>query len=236
MISWACQEANFQFKSNGDTKKPKRPGIQDIPEVTGPSRRIKASYLCKFSLLLFFLPLQRPHHAHALFDFTPHHPTQLRFLRGDVIELLDCSDSMRWRGRCHGHVGYFPPEYVQPIYQCQWPDASDQYASVPTDSGRLRPAPFALPSCSAPTHKMSGAANGLWANCLQCYWLPPVMPPVSHKPHPVSFSGAIGHFRLSPQQLHISFKMSKNIKYGPRHCGQLTDITAKHTFHSMTVQ
>lgn len=62
---------------------------------------------------------QRPHHAHALFDFTPHHPSQLRFLRGDVIELMDCSDSLRWRGRCHGHVGYFPPEYVQPIYQCQ---------------------------------------------------------------------------------------------------------------------
>lgn len=60
-------------------------------------------------------PLQRPHHAHALFDFMPHHPTQLRFLRGDVIELLDCSDPLRWRGRCHGHVGFFPPEYVQPI-------------------------------------------------------------------------------------------------------------------------
>ncbi|XP_029945679.1 GRB2 related adaptor protein a [Salarias fasciatus] len=62
---------------------------------------------------------RRPHHAHALFDFTPHHPSQLRFLRGDVIELIDCSDSLRWRGRCHGRVGCFPPEYVQPIYQCQ---------------------------------------------------------------------------------------------------------------------
>ncbi|TKS91758.1 GRB2-related adapter protein [Collichthys lucidus] len=62
---------------------------------------------------------RRPHHAHALFDLNPHHPSQLRFVRGDVIELLDCSDSVRWRGRCHGHVGYFPPEYVQPIYHCQ---------------------------------------------------------------------------------------------------------------------
>ncbi|KAF0032524.1 hypothetical protein F2P81_014814 [Scophthalmus maximus] len=62
---------------------------------------------------------RRPHHAHALFDFSPHHPSQLRFLRGDVIELIDCSDSVRWRGRCHGHVGYFPPEYVQPIFHCQ---------------------------------------------------------------------------------------------------------------------
>uniref|UniRef100_A0A674NIP1 GRB2 related adaptor protein a n=1 Tax=Takifugu rubripes TaxID=31033 RepID=A0A674NIP1_TAKRU len=61
----------------------------------------------------------RPHHGHALFDFTPQHPTQLHFLRGDVIELLDTSDPLRWRGRCHGHVGFFPPEYVQPIYHCQ---------------------------------------------------------------------------------------------------------------------
>uniref|UniRef100_A0A674MT60 GRB2 related adaptor protein a n=1 Tax=Takifugu rubripes TaxID=31033 RepID=A0A674MT60_TAKRU len=63
--------------------------------------------------------LVRPHHGHALFDFTPQHPTQLHFLRGDVIELLDTSDPLRWRGRCHGHVGFFPPEYVQPIYHCQ---------------------------------------------------------------------------------------------------------------------
>ncbi|XP_055752666.1 GRB2 related adaptor protein a [Salvelinus fontinalis] len=60
---------------------------------------------------------RRPHHAHALFDFTPNHPSQLRFLRGDVIDLLDCSDSLRWRGRCHGRVGFFPPEYVQAVYQ-----------------------------------------------------------------------------------------------------------------------
>ncbi|XP_054892062.1 GRB2 related adaptor protein a isoform X2 [Poeciliopsis prolifica] len=62
---------------------------------------------------------RRPHHAHALFDFNPHHPSQLRFVRGDLIELVDCSDSVRWRGRCHGRLGYFPPEYVQPIYQYQ---------------------------------------------------------------------------------------------------------------------
>ncbi|XP_077940251.1 GRB2 related adaptor protein a isoform X3 [Gasterosteus aculeatus] len=62
---------------------------------------------------------RRPHHAHALFDFAPHHPSQLRFQRGDVIELMDCSDSLRWRGRCHGQVGYFPPDYVQPIHHCQ---------------------------------------------------------------------------------------------------------------------
>ncbi|KAL0204225.1 hypothetical protein M9458_002243, partial [Cirrhinus mrigala] len=35
----------------------------------------------------------RPRHAHALFDFTSNHATHLRFLRGDVIDLLDCSDA-----------------------------------------------------------------------------------------------------------------------------------------------
>ncbi|KAJ8345189.1 hypothetical protein SKAU_G00293820 [Synaphobranchus kaupii] len=57
----------------------------------------------------------RAHHGHALFDFKPQHPSQLHFHRGDVIDLLDCSDAQRWKGRCHGRVGFFPPEYVQPI-------------------------------------------------------------------------------------------------------------------------
>ncbi|XP_043098198.1 GRB2 related adaptor protein b isoform X3 [Puntigrus tetrazona] len=60
--------------------------------------------------------LARPRHAHALFDFTSNHATHLRFLRGDIIDLLDCSDAQCWRGRCRGRVGVFPPEYVQPIY------------------------------------------------------------------------------------------------------------------------
>uniref|UniRef100_A0AAY5L9E5 GRB2-related adaptor protein a n=1 Tax=Esox lucius TaxID=8010 RepID=A0AAY5L9E5_ESOLU len=58
---------------------------------------------------------KRPLHAKAVYDFTPNHPSQLRFLRGDYIDLLDCSDSLRWTGRCHGRVGFFPPEYVQPM-------------------------------------------------------------------------------------------------------------------------
>lgn len=83
---------------------------------------------------------QRSHHAQAVFDFTPHHPSQLRFLRGDVIELIDCSDSVRWRGRCHGRVGYFPPEYVQPIYHCQWPDfVSNKRTAIPSGSPTSHP-------------------------------------------------------------------------------------------------
>ncbi|XP_075948166.1 GRB2-related adapter protein-like isoform X4 [Anarhichas minor] len=60
--------------------------------------------------------LQKARLAHALCDYTPPQTANLHFLRGDVIDLLDCSSSLAWRGRCRGRVGIFPPEYVQPLY------------------------------------------------------------------------------------------------------------------------
>ncbi|CAL1601236.1 unnamed protein product [Knipowitschia caucasica] len=54
--------------------------------------------------------------AHALCDYSPTHSACLRFQRGDVIQLLDCSSHLTWRGRCRGRVGIFPPQYVQPLY------------------------------------------------------------------------------------------------------------------------
>lgn len=60
--------------------------------------------------------VEKPRLAHALCDYTPPHTAHLHFLRGDVIDLLDCSSSLSSRGRCRGRVGVFPPEYVQPLY------------------------------------------------------------------------------------------------------------------------
>ncbi|CAF92734.1 unnamed protein product, partial [Tetraodon nigroviridis] len=54
--------------------------------------------------------------AHALCDYTPPHTAHLHFLRGDIIDLLDCSSSLSWRGRCRGRVGVFPPACVQPLH------------------------------------------------------------------------------------------------------------------------
>ncbi|XP_073333272.1 GRB2-related adapter protein-like isoform X2 [Pagrus major] len=59
---------------------------------------------------------RKPRLAHALCDYTPPHTAHLHFLRGDIIDLLDCSSSLTWRGRCRGRVGIFPPEFVQPLY------------------------------------------------------------------------------------------------------------------------
>ncbi|XP_029362879.1 GRB2-related adapter protein-like isoform X4 [Echeneis naucrates] len=59
---------------------------------------------------------RKPRLAHALCDYTPPQTAHLHFLRGDLIDLLDCSGSLTWRGRCRGRVGIFPPEYVQLLH------------------------------------------------------------------------------------------------------------------------
>ncbi|XP_061587025.1 GRB2-related adapter protein-like isoform X1 [Cololabis saira] len=61
--------------------------------------------------------LKKPRLAHALCDYNPTQTTHLRFLQGDIIDLLDCSSSLNWRGRCRGRVGIFPPECVQAMYR-----------------------------------------------------------------------------------------------------------------------
>uniref|UniRef100_A0A3B4Z3V2 GRB2 related adaptor protein b n=1 Tax=Seriola lalandi dorsalis TaxID=1841481 RepID=A0A3B4Z3V2_SERLL len=58
----------------------------------------------------------KPRLAHALCDYTPPQTAHLHFLRGDIIDLLDCSSSLTWRGRCRGRVGIFPREYAQKVY------------------------------------------------------------------------------------------------------------------------
>ncbi|TWW58867.1 GRB2-related adapter protein, partial [Takifugu flavidus] len=62
------------------------------------------------------LDLGKTRLAHALCDYTPPHTAHLHFLRGDVIDLLDCSSALSWRGRCRGRVGVFPPACVQPLH------------------------------------------------------------------------------------------------------------------------
>uniref|UniRef100_A0A8D3EGD8 GRB2 related adaptor protein b n=1 Tax=Scophthalmus maximus TaxID=52904 RepID=A0A8D3EGD8_SCOMX len=60
-------------------------------------------------------PSSSPHlssHPGSLCDYTPRQTAHLHFQRGDVIDLLDCSGSLTWRGRCRGRVGDFPPQYV----------------------------------------------------------------------------------------------------------------------------
>ncbi|NXE12735.1 GRAP protein, partial [Lophotis ruficrista] len=56
-----------------------------------------------------------PKFVQAQFDFSAHDCSQLPFLRGDIIEVLDCPDPNWWQGKIYGRVGLFPRNYVHPI-------------------------------------------------------------------------------------------------------------------------
>lgn len=114
-ISWNCDfiSHGHVFKSNNVTLY----CYSEVVTLCFVWLLIQCTVLsCPWFVCVCVFLFQRPRHAHALFDFTSNHATHLRFLRGDVIDLLDCSDAQCWRGRCRGRVGVFPPEYVQPMY------------------------------------------------------------------------------------------------------------------------
>ncbi|NXF47910.1 GRAP protein, partial [Oceanites oceanicus] len=56
-----------------------------------------------------------PKFVQAQFDFSAHDGSQLPFLRGDIIEVLDYPDPNWWQGKIYGRVGLFPRNYVHPI-------------------------------------------------------------------------------------------------------------------------
>ncbi|NXD82236.1 GRAP protein, partial [Halcyon senegalensis] len=56
-----------------------------------------------------------PKFVQAQFNFSAHDDSQLPFLRGDIIEVLDCPDPNWWQGKIYGRVGLFPRNYVHPI-------------------------------------------------------------------------------------------------------------------------
>ncbi|NWI02529.1 GRAP protein, partial [Tichodroma muraria] len=59
--------------------------------------------------------VKRPRFVQARFDFSAQEGSQLPFLRGDIIEVLDCPDPSWWQGKIYGRVGLFPRSYVRPI-------------------------------------------------------------------------------------------------------------------------
>ncbi|NXX92528.1 GRAP protein, partial [Centropus bengalensis] len=61
--------------------------------------------------------VKRPKFVQAQFDFSAHTSSQLPFLRGDIIEVLDYPDPKWWQGKIYGRVGLFPRSYVHPIHK-----------------------------------------------------------------------------------------------------------------------
>ncbi|XP_074914610.1 GRB2-related adapter protein [Buteo buteo] len=75
--------------------------------------------------------VRRPKFVQAQFDFSAHDGSQLPFLRGDIIEVLDCPDPNWWQGKIYGRVGLFPRNYVHPIRKLHVP-SSPRMVPIPT--------------------------------------------------------------------------------------------------------
>ncbi|XP_022664229.1 protein enhancer of sevenless 2B isoform X2 [Varroa destructor] len=50
----------------------------------------------------------------AMYDFTPQEAGELEFRRGEIINVIDRSDSNWWEGEIGNRRGYFPATYVNP--------------------------------------------------------------------------------------------------------------------------
>ncbi|NXY01742.1 GRAP protein, partial [Pteruthius melanotis] len=61
--------------------------------------------------------VKRPRFVQAQFDFSAQEGSQLPFLRGDIIEVLDTPNPNWWQGKIYGRVGLFPRNYVHPIHK-----------------------------------------------------------------------------------------------------------------------
>ncbi|XP_069766044.1 GRB2-related adaptor protein 2-like isoform X2 [Narcine bancroftii] len=59
--------------------------------------------------------MQKARRVRALFDFTAEAYDELDFKCGDIIEVLDTTDSSWWKGSLWGRIGLFPSNYVSLI-------------------------------------------------------------------------------------------------------------------------
>uniref|UniRef100_A0A8D0BPB2 GRB2-related adapter protein n=1 Tax=Salvator merianae TaxID=96440 RepID=A0A8D0BPB2_SALMN len=58
---------------------------------------------------------RKPKFVQAQFSFSAETPSQLSFCRGDILEIVDCSDAHWWRGTIGTKTGLFPRNYVFPL-------------------------------------------------------------------------------------------------------------------------
>ncbi|XP_061837478.1 GRB2-related adapter protein 2-like [Nerophis lumbriciformis] len=55
----------------------------------------------------------RPSQVKAMYDFTAEEDDELSFCAGDIIEVMDSSDTSWWRGRLRDKSGLFPSNYTK---------------------------------------------------------------------------------------------------------------------------
>ncbi|XP_028310078.1 GRB2-related adapter protein 2a isoform X2 [Gouania willdenowi] len=96
----------------------KRPGLEERAHTIGHTGRSSspvnsAQHPRRYSDAF----PQRVHmiQVRALYNFKVEEDDELGFLAGDIIEVLDRSDTLWWKGRLRGKIGLFPANYTTPV-------------------------------------------------------------------------------------------------------------------------
>ncbi|KAG9338893.1 hypothetical protein JZ751_025333 [Albula glossodonta] len=99
-----------------------RRAMAEIRRAMAEIRRAMAEWRNQIALHLFptgrltLCHIPRPvMQVRALYDFIAEESDELAFGVGDIIEVLDHTDSSWWRGRLRGKTGLFPSNYVTPV-------------------------------------------------------------------------------------------------------------------------
>lgn len=64
----------------------------------------------------------------AIYDFWPSEPGELRILKGNIITVLEYSQTQWWKGLLDGRIGLFPTNYVE-----EWSNPSQE--DIGTNTG-----------------------------------------------------------------------------------------------------
>ncbi|XP_034567379.1 GRB2-related adapter protein 2a [Notolabrus celidotus] len=98
----------------------KRTGLEERAHTighTGRSSPVPSAFPPRRTSETMPLPQRGPSslQVKALYNFTAEEDDELGFCAGDIIEVMDRSDTSWWRGRLRGRSGLFPANYTEPV-------------------------------------------------------------------------------------------------------------------------
>ncbi|XP_047669837.1 GRB2-related adapter protein 2b isoform X4 [Tachysurus fulvidraco] len=111
------QEARYQSVPSGPLGPPKCPANMFPPPQEARYQSVPSGPLGppKCPANMFPPPQASLLKVKALYDFIAEEQDELNFSAGDIIEVVDQTESFWWVGRVRGRTGLFPTNYITPL-------------------------------------------------------------------------------------------------------------------------
>ncbi|XP_063072164.1 growth factor receptor-bound protein 2-like [Engraulis encrasicolus] len=106
---------SVQPRRPSDQQQNKRPSLEDGSSGTGSLPRVPFQQQPFRQVIPEPTSQLVPTQVKALYDFQAEEDDELGFKAGDIIEVLDCTDSLWYKGRLRGRTGLFPANYTMPM-------------------------------------------------------------------------------------------------------------------------